>query len=302
MTLATTIITTFNRMQFLRQALASVLEQTEKKIQIIVMDNSSTDGTQEFMLQIRDPRVQYNRHRAMGIAEQRNLGLNLAIGRYVGFLDDDDRWLAGKLRLQLAAFSAAPPEVALVYGGFEFYNDEGKKWGGNTQKVQSDYYNNLLWARDPFTGSASNPLLRKDAVLAVGGYNEKIKVGEDWELYVRLAKNYPFQRIEEKILEIRQHTGRRLGDQVKSALQTEVHAYRLHLDQMNARQRSRFEQRIGGKLIRLNKNKLGQKLLKCAIKNNRLNLFAWAQLVLSLFPLNIYLYFHKKYLQSFKQH
>ena len=256
MVLATAIITTFNREHFLRQALSSVLEQTENQIQIIVMDNSSSDGTQSFMCQIRDPRIQYIRHKAMGIAEQRNMGLNLATGRYIGFLDDDDRWLPEKFQLQLAAFADAPSDLALVYGGFEFYNDDGKKWGATTQRIQGDYYKNLLWARDPFTGSASNPLLKKESVLAVGGYNKRIKVGEDWELYLRLASQYPFLKVEQKILEIRQHTGRRLGDQLKAALQTEAYVYRRHFNNMSKALRSRYEQRIGGKLIRLSKKTL----------------------------------------------
>lgn len=297
----TAVITTFNRKDFLRQALSSVLEQTYNQIQIIVMDNSSSDGTQEYMRQIRDTRIHYIRHEAIGIAEQRNLGIKHASGKYVGFLDDDDRWLPDKIQLQMAAFKNSTRETALVYGGFEFYDDEGKKWGANTQKIMKDYYNNLLWARDPFTGSASNPLLKKESVLAVGGYNERIKVGEDWELYLRLAFKYPLIKIPRKLLEIRQHTGRRLGDQLKSALKTETYVYRQHSRHMSRALRSRYDQRIGGKLIRLSKRKYGRVMLKNAIKNNQFNLMAWFQLILSYTPYSIYNFIHRTYIKHFKR-
>jgi len=297
----TAIITTFNRRLLFEQALKSVQQQTKKEIQILILDNSSSDGTSEYISTLNDSRITYIRHAHMGIAQQRNLGIKLAKGDYVGFLDDDDRWLPEKIHLQLAAFEKAPSELALVYGGFEFYNDDGKKWGANTQRIQRDYYKNLLWARDPFTGSASNPLLKKESVLAVGGFNERIKVGEDWELYLRLASQYPFFRIKQKILEIRQHTGRRLGDQLKSALKTETYVYRRHFDCMNQALLSRYEQRIAGKLIRLSKKSSARAFLKKSIRNNIFNSFAWFQLILSYTSCTCYSLFHRKYTKYLKR-
>jgi len=295
----TAIITTFNRRLFFEQALKSVQKQTKKDIEILILDNSSSDGTAEYISTLNDSRITYTRHAHMGIAQQRNLGIKLATGDYVGFLDDDDRWLPEKIQLQLAAFEIDQPQLAMVYGGFEFYNDKGNKWGANTQIIQSDYYINLLWARDPFTGSASNPLLKKESVLAVGGYNEDIKVGEDWELYLRLAYKYPFLKIQQKVLEIRQHTGKRLGDQLKSALKTETYVYRKHSINMSKLLKSRYAQRIGGKLIRLHKKKYGRELLKKAISNNIFNLMAWFQLIISY--TSYYSFFHQKYTQYLKR-
>lgn len=301
MVLVSAIITTFNRKEFFKQALSSVLQQTEKKFEILVLDNASTDGTNEYISAIKDSRLKYICHKAMGISAQRNLGVRLASGSYIAFLDDDDRWMPEKLHLQLNAFKNQSHKLALVYGEFEFYNDAGDRWGGSLLDRTVNYYDNLLWARDPFTGSASNPMLKKDLVQNVGGYNENVKVGEDWELYLRLAQKYEIKKINKKVLEIRQHTGKRLGDRVASALKTEIFVYRNHFSTMTRKHRSRFEQRIGGKLIRLNHPKFGRRMLKKAIATKKDNIFAWSQFFLSVLPIKYYNYFHKTYLKHLKR-
>jgi len=301
MVLVSAIITTFNRKEFFKQALLSVLQQTEKEFEILVLDNASTDGTNQYISEIKDARLKYVCHEAMGISAQRNLGVRLASGSYIAFLDDDDRWMPKKIHLQLNALKNHSRNLALVYGGFEFYNDAGERWGGSLQNRAVNYYDNLLWARDPFTGSASNPMLNKKLVQKAGGYNENVKVGEDWELYLRLAQKYEMKKIDEKVLEIRQHTGKRLGDQVSSALKTEIFVYKKHFATMTLKHRSRFEQRIGGKLIRLHHPKLGRRMLKKAITSYKTNIFAWAQFFLSLFPTRYYNNFHKTYLKYLKR-
>ena len=79
----------------------------------------------------------------------------------------------------------------------------------------------LLAVNNNFTGSASNPLLDKSIVMATGGYDSNIKVGEDWELYKRLAESSIIDNIPNILVAIRQHTGPRLGDRLNEAIRTE---------------------------------------------------------------------------------
>jgi glycosyltransferase involved in cell wall biosynthesis len=104
------IITTYNRRELLPRAMASVLEQRCGDLELLVIDNGSTDGTREAVEAIGDPRVRYVRNpRPTGSCDgPRNHGLALARGRYTAFLDDDDAWYPEKLEKVKAAFEADP--------------------------------------------------------------------------------------------------------------------------------------------------------------------------------------------------
>lgn len=289
------VITTFNRVKFLSQAISSVFAQSMRDFELIVLDNDSDDGTAELMNEFNDPRIRYHRHEAMGISPQRNLGLSMARSEYVAFLDDDDVWLPNKLEAQLAAIDRSGRNVGLVYGGFCFYDDAGRRWGFHTPKLTGSVLQGLLWTRDPFSGSASNPMINRSHALSVGGYNNRIKVGEDWEFYLRLSDRYQIVGVSEIVLEIRQHNGPRLGQKLDEALATDRYVYRRYRSVMPATLRSRYLQKIGGKYIRLGQRLKGRKFILAALRFNFLNLFGWAQLTLSIFDLGTYRKFHSIY-------
>ena len=256
------IITTFNRCAFLQQAVESVLSQDFDDFELLILDNSSSDGTDEYAATLSDHRIQYVRHDEMGISEQRNMGIEIATGEFVAFLDDDDVWLPSKLSRQYNAFVETSDNLGLVYGGFEFYDDDGRRWGFFSPTKHQDVIQDLLWTKHPFSGSASNPMLRRQAVLAAGGYNEEVKAGEDWEMYLRLATNFAVATIAEKVLEIRQHNGPRLGDNVGAALFTDELVFDNFEPVMPRSLQVRYLQKIGGKMARLGQTrKLGAKWL-----------------------------------------
>jgi len=244
------IITSFNRLNFLTSAIDSVLKQTFENFELIILDNSSDDGTKNFLETIVDRRVSYIIHEKMGISKQRNLGLRMAQSNYVAFLDDDDIWLPTKLENQYNAI-VNNSNAALVYGGFCFYSDDGSKWGYHVPSVTTNHFIQLLTTNDPFCGSASNPLLNKKCVSAVGGYDESVEVGEDWELYLRLAKDYVFLGVDEVLIEIRQHFGPRLGDKVDKALDTDQIVFDKHHSLMDKNTQLLYMQKIAFKYMRI---------------------------------------------------
>lgn len=111
-TFVSVIIPTFNRENYLADAIASVLAQTVPPDDVIVVDDGSTDGSAEIVRQF--PTVRYCWQANQGAAAARNCGVELAQGNFLAFLDSDDRWLPDKLERQLAAFEA--PDLDMVFG------------------------------------------------------------------------------------------------------------------------------------------------------------------------------------------
>jgi glycosyltransferase involved in cell wall biosynthesis len=115
--LVSVVITTFNRSALVGRAIESVLRQTLDDLELIVVDDCSTDDTMDVVSRIDDPRLSLVRHEVnLGLAEARNSGIRRARGRFVSFLDDDDAWLPEKLAVQIAELDGAEdPDRVLVY-------------------------------------------------------------------------------------------------------------------------------------------------------------------------------------------
>ncbi|HTE48672.1 MAG TPA: NAD-dependent epimerase/dehydratase family protein, partial [Candidatus Paceibacterota bacterium] len=300
--LISAIITTYNRAEYCREAIKSILAQTFTDFELFVLDNSSKDNTEEVVKSFNDKRIRYIRHKQMNIAEARNLGWREARGRYVGFLDDDDRWLPNKLSSQLALFEKPGREPALVYGGFLKIDQHGVKIDEFRPILQGMILEELLKQKDAFTGSASNPLIRRDVLEKLGGYNETVATGEDWELYLRLAEKYTVEFTSEPVLEIRQHEGPRLGDKLAEAASLEL----MIMDQYKSifnkdlKMKSFYFQKIGGKYFRMKERQKGRMYILKAIKANPFNILAYIQYLLSFLGYEAYRKIHAFQQKYFK--
>jgi len=294
---ASAIITTFNRKNLLEKAARSVLRQTYRDFELIILDNSSTDGTEALVKNLADSRIVYVKHQSLGISAARNLGVTTARGEFVGFLDDDDEWLPKKLSLQVSLFERSSPKVGLVYGGFLRIRPTGEVYDSFTPNLRGSVLVGYLCGRNPLTGSASNPLMRREAVLAVGGYNNKLKTSEDWEFYLRLARQYDFDFVKEPVVKIRAHSGPRLGDRLEDAAETELVVLEEFADVFkdHPRCQSIYFQIAGGKYCRLGKSSMGRKYLRQAIARDTSNLAAYAQYAISFFGKGFYSFVHALY-------
>jgi len=299
MPLVTAVITTFNRKRYLPSAIKSVLNQTMLNFELLVLDNSSSDGTEHVVKFFDDPRIRYIRHCPITIGAQRNLGLREAKGEYIGFLDDDDEWLAAKLERQLEVFHDGAPDLALVYGGFVRIDSEGREFATHCPVLRGLILLDLLWQWDAFTGSASNPLMKVSVLRDLGGYNDELCTSEDWELYLRLAERYTIDFTEENIVRIRSHRGPRLGDRVGEALKVEALALDKYKSIMDARLRSFYLQTIGGKQCRLSLIQEGRRAIIQAIRLNPANVVAYAQYAMSWLGPNTYQAMHRAYKRFF---
>ena len=281
----------------LKRAIASVLAQSLEDFELIILDNSSTDETEAVTRSFNDKRIRYVKHLLSAISKARNIGITEARSDYVAFLDDDDEWLHEKLEKQYRMFAAdTSRRVGFVYGGYIHVEEEsGHVFETITPRLDGNVYEYAVRHRDTLTGSASNPMLRKSAVIAVGGYDEEVKTGEDYEMFLRLAREYEFRFVKDALLRIYVHRGYRLSHQLEPYLKTDLIVYGKHKDFIKRfpGTNSYFLQIIAGKCLRLGKKMEAREYLKSAFRAYPWNPGVWLQFVLSFFPKVVYKFFHR---------
>ena len=177
----TVIIPTYNRADLLRKAIESVLNQTFSDLELIVVDDGSTDHTEEVIRSIPDARLKYHKQPNRGGAAASNTGIRAAIGEFVAFLHSDDLFLSEKIAAQLAMVDD-DPEIGLVYS--LFYS---RRIGG-PKKLQGRCY--PPGSRELPEGPKiylPTTLIRRSWLEQVGGFDEGLAVSEDSELIWRLC-------------------------------------------------------------------------------------------------------------------
>jgi glycosyltransferase involved in cell wall biosynthesis len=178
------IIPTHNRSRMLREAVQSVLDQTFRDFEVIVVDDGSTDNTGAVVREFTDPRVRYIWRENGKLARARNTGLEAARGRFIALLDDDDTYLPHKLQVQ-AEILSRDTTIGLVAGGWQLVDD------GN--QVIKDCPPDQAQGLDLETWLTSCPLIvnsvlfRREFGTAVGGFDPSALPLEDWDFWLRLA-------------------------------------------------------------------------------------------------------------------
>ena len=196
------IVPVFNAELYITETIQSALAQTHADLEVIVVDDGSTDGTIE-RLRAFDGRVEIHRQPNGGVAAARNRGARVASGEWLAFLDADDIWLPTKVQRQLAC-SRGP----MVYT--DRYNIGAR---GELPEIQSlvtpmhdgDLFLPLLLEGNFIT--ASSVLLRRDVFDEVGGFFEELRGTEDWDLWVRIAAaGHTINIVREPLLQYRFHS------------------------------------------------------------------------------------------------
>jgi glycosyltransferase involved in cell wall biosynthesis len=181
------VIPVFNRADAVCRAIASVLAQTHQAFDIVVVDDASTDRTAAAVAAIGDPRITLIRHkRNRGGGAARNTGIRVSAAPYVAFLDSDDEWLPEKLERQLEVFDGADERLALVYSGAERIYPESTVVhmpAGHADLVRALLTDNVI-------GESSLGMVRREALQAVGGFDESLSAAQDLDLWLRLCERY----------------------------------------------------------------------------------------------------------------
>lgn len=217
--LVSVIVPAYNAEAFIGQTLSSVLSQTYRNIEVLVVDDGSQDRTAEIVESIaqRDERVILLQQLNAGVAAARNLAIEKSSGEYIAPIDADDIWYPQKLEKQVQCFLEAGSSVGLVYAWSVFIDEEGLIIGRynahdffTIHKLEGEVYTAMIYRN--LIGNASVPLIRRACFEQVGGYNCQLKEQdaqgcEDWDIYLRIAEFYQFRVVPEFLVGYRQVTG-----------------------------------------------------------------------------------------------
>jgi glycosyltransferase involved in cell wall biosynthesis len=188
--LISVIIPVYNGEATICKTIQSVLNQTHSNFELLIINDGSTDNTLEVISSVQDSRIQVFSYKNAGQGTSRNRGLRQAKGEYVSFIDADDLWTVEKLEDQLTALQQYP-EAAVAYSWTDYVNELGEFISHAPQRFyQGNVYTKLLLS--DFIGSGSNVLIRKSAILELNGFDQSLPPAEDWDMWLRLAAQYPF--------------------------------------------------------------------------------------------------------------
>jgi len=230
MELVSVIMPTYNRAKYISDAVESVLAQTYRNIELLIIDDGSCDNTYEVVSPfLKDHRLHYIKQQNSGAAAARNKGLELMTGRYVAFIDSDDIWNSNKLDIQLSVLHELP-EVSLVCSDFSCGDNNNIKEKSHIKSYFSvfhdynlDYddvfanrmttnikglaaYEKVYWSNIYNTILFGNMILtstcicRKDIFKCVGFFNSKYKTLEDYDLFLRISKYYKVAFIDKPLI------------------------------------------------------------------------------------------------------
>lgn len=258
------IIPTYNRANLIGKAIKSVLNQTYQDFEIIVIDDGSTDNTEDVIRSFPDKRVKYiKKYKNKGISVARNIGIKVARGKYIALLDSDDEWLPEKLDKQINILKSESPEVGVVYSNALYIDENGKNINRklrNSKKVEGYIYEDLLGKY--CVGPPSTFLIKKECFNRVGLFDDLLSGQEDWDMWIRIAKYYRFALIKiplvkyglhpnqiSKNLEIKIITGNRILVKYTNELQRRPYA------------NSKHHFYIGNRFCHIGKTEIGKKFL-----------------------------------------
>jgi len=201
------VIPAYNAMKYLPQTVESVLQQTYRDFEAIIVNDGSTDDIEAwFSESITDPRFRLISQENQGLSGARNTGLEHAQGEFVAVLDADDLWHPTKLEKQLHALNN-DPEAGLVYTWLQYVDEVASPTG---KTVKSSFQGNV-WKQLTacnFIGCGSVAMIRRSCFDEVGNFDRNLdSYLEDWDMWLRIAKRYPFTVVNETLVYNRKYSG-----------------------------------------------------------------------------------------------
>ncbi len=286
--LVSIILPTYNRSQTLRRSIRSVLCQYYQSIEVIVVDDCSTDNTAEVVHQLDDPRIIYIRHNEnRGAAAARNSGILAAHGELIAFQDSDDEWLADKLLSQVKCLEASGAEYGAVFCGKMLYGrNAARKFGARlATHVPGEEHKTL-------TGDLHVALLNENFIsvqtlivkkpLLIDNmcfFDPALRCNEDWDFNIRLSKFTKFLFVERPGV-VAFISNDSISTDNKRNIHSQIYIIRKNSEYFRG-QKTIYIRRlglIGQGLVRINKPKLGYRFLRKAITLDPFATETWRRL------------------------
>lgn len=204
--LISVIIPTYNGEKYLTEAIDSVLNQTYKNIEIIVVDDGSTSSIPKEICESYNNKVFYLKQDNAGVASARNTGINNSKGELIAFLDDDDIWLPDKLSKQVELYNKLISEnrnAGLIYTNLIYLTSDHTEKYGTISNADGINYSKFIYK--DIIGTPSSVVIPKHVFEAVGLFNElpEIQGNEDFELWLRIIQKFEIFNCEEYLTKYR---------------------------------------------------------------------------------------------------
>jgi len=205
------VIPAYNHGTYVGAAIRSVLDQTFQDLELIIINDGSSDNTEEVVLGFSDDRIRYYSQANRGLSATLNRGLSLARGEYFGFLPSDDMYEPEKLARQVAHLDAHP-ELGVVFSyqalidaaGAPLRDDEVEAWFRVPHETKEEIFP-ALFERNFL--AAPSVLMRMACFDRVGGFDESLKYAQDYDLWLRTLKYYDIRLLKEPLIRYRWHGG-----------------------------------------------------------------------------------------------
>jgi len=285
------IIPTYNRAELLPRAIQSVLNQTFQDFEIIVVDDSSTDNTEEVIkeFQEQDKRIKYIKHdKNKGGSAARNTGIKVAQGEYIAFQDSDDEWLPEKLEKQMKVLENASSKVGVVYTGFWKIKDNNRVYIPNMDIACKEWNIRRQILQGNFIGTPT-AIVNRVCFVKMGLFDVALPRLQDWELWIRFSEFYEFKFINEPLV-----TAHYTPDSISANQDALTKALTLILEKhyedfkKDGRILAKHQYSIGNLLCQNGEMGQGREYLSKAIRVYPLNIKCWAAIFVSLFGRSTY--------------
>lgn len=220
------IVASYNGEKTLTSAISSILSQTYSDLDLLLVDDGSTDSTANLLKNYKDPRIKHFQLENSGSpAKPRNFGIARAGGDFIAFCDQDDLWHPEKLEKQLEAYdsSSEKENIGIIISSADLIDESGRHIGlndvGFTGYMDPETaYRNLLSGNFITACSAMVP---KAVIDEVGPLDESLRGVDDYDLWLRICKKYGILAIREPLCSWRQSTGSLSADKAKQYLEVE---------------------------------------------------------------------------------
>lgn len=197
--LISVVISTRNRANLLGRSIKSVLNQTYSNFELIIIDGESSDNTKEVVNSYKDSRIKYFKEKNYSAAYCINKGFSYCSGKYIAVLDDDDEFYETKLEKQLQVFENSSMNLGIVYCWEEFWDDRRDTFiniGKFTNR--GNLYRKMLYG--PSSGGGTLMMIKKEVIDKIGGYDESIQMGCDYQFNLNISKYYDHDFVPEVLV------------------------------------------------------------------------------------------------------
>ncbi len=188
--LVSVIVPAYNAEKYIARTLETILSQTYTRLEVIVVDDASTDRTVNIVREFarRDPRVRLLSQPHLGVSRARNLAIERSRGEFIAPVDADDLWHREKIRDQVDCMLREGASVGLVYSWSRTMDEHEVPISGIAHEKKGDVLAELMYSN--FIGNGSAALIRRSCFDVVGGFDPQLSHCEDWDLYLRVAERY----------------------------------------------------------------------------------------------------------------